>query len=163
LLLRCGNCRTGEATILDNLDDTPTSLTIGPRHENPRQLTSIAPTTTEAVAAALSGLLAIYRDEAEEPEGETSIALAFRAEGADVPTMVRGLGEALLADIDHESYDVRAAQFNGYVRTDVGYAGWGYALATEGRREGSTLTILDIEVQTSLHRTTVKMSVFRHD
>jgi hypothetical protein len=146
---------------MDTLDSSGLSLTLGQWDGGSRQLIAIASTPTEAIEIALSGLVTIYRGESGESEEETTTALAFRAEGIDVSAMVRRVAEALIDDIDHEAYDIRAVQFNGFVRTDDGFAGWGYGLATEGGLKRPGLTIADIEVKTSLHRTSVTMTVRR--
>jgi hypothetical protein len=148
---------------VDAHDNPSLPLTIGPEHGGSRRLTAFASTTIEAIAEALSGLLTIYRGEPGESNEETTAALAFRAEGADLAALVRGLGEAMLEDVDHEAYDVRAVQFNGFVRTEDGFAGWGYVLASEGGLERPSLTFTGVDVEASLHRTTVTMSVRRRD
>lgn len=56
----------------------------------------------------------------------------IRAEGAELAALFVALARALLDEVDHAEYDVRAVQFDGLVRTDDGLVGWGYALAVPG-------------------------------
>lgn len=147
---------------MNGIDNPAYSITIGDDHEGDRQLTVTGSTMNESVAGVLAGLLRIYRGEFDSigsSDDESTTALAFRAEGRDLAAMVRGLGEALVDDIEHEAYEVHAVQFNGYVRTDDGYAGWGYAFATEGGRSRPGLGLGETVVEGDLHQTTITLSI----
>jgi hypothetical protein len=91
----------------------------------------------------LSGVLAAYRGEdvAEASANGATLALPLRAEGGDPAALLATLATALLDDIDHAAYDVRAVQFDGLVRTDEGLTAWGYALAVPGGVARTRLTV----------------------
>lgn len=139
------------------------TLALEPWVNDIRLIVAQAAAPNDAIERTFEGLVQSYRDDVDGSDtgGMKTVALAFRAEGTDLESLVRGLAVALFEEIEVERYDLRSVQFNGYVRTETGFAGWGYAHAAE---EGVTLPALAVEevsVESDLHSTTVRMSVRR--
>lgn len=122
------------------------TYTLGPSHDGQRELTASGPDRVSVLSAALSGLLSALRTGVDAPVESATTALAIRAEGADIADLFAGLAAALLDEIDHHEYDVRAVQCDGVVRTDTGLAGWGYAFAAREEGRVTPLQIEDIAV-----------------
>lgn len=127
--------------------------TVSPWDDNRCQIKASAQTPNDAVDAVLNGLVRLVRgdsrdrdDAREESEEASSVAVPIRAEGADLSALLRELARELLAEIDQSRSDVRSVQFNGFVRTDDGYAGWGFVFCSEGQYRPVSLTIASGEV-----------------
>src|SRR5262249_25688195 len=124
--------------------------------------TATGATQAAALAAGLTGVLAVFRGEPESPRlaDEATTALPLWAEGGDIGRLFVALVTALVDGIDHAEYDVRAVQFDGLVRSDRGLTGWGYALAAPGGvvRQALTLeeTLVTQEAAIVMLRSTVR-------
>jgi hypothetical protein len=116
---------------------------IGPWKNGRTTVTATGPTYTAVLAAGLAGVLVAYRGDLGIPRSadEATTALPLRAEGVGVAALFAALVTALVDEVDHAEYDVRAVQFDGLVRTDEGLTGWGYALAVPGGNARTPVTL----------------------
>jgi len=123
------------------------SYELGPWQDGRTVLTATGQISASALAAGLAGLLAAIRAEiGTTEEADATTALAIRAEGAGIAEVFTGLATALLDEIEHEAYDVRAVRFDGMVRTDEGLAAWGYAMAVPGEGTPAGVAVEDVVV-----------------
>ncbi|HEY7033622.1 MAG TPA: hypothetical protein VH482_19955 [Thermomicrobiales bacterium] len=137
-------------------------VAIGPWQDGRAVVTATGPTTVAVMAAALTGVLAVYRGEPPNAEtDEATTALPLRAEAVDLASLLSALATALLDEIDHDAYDVRAVQFDGLVRTDEGLTGWGYALAVPGGVDRTPCTVEETAVTAEAGTVTLRATVRR--
>jgi hypothetical protein len=127
-------------------DERDAAYVFGPWQDDRTTLTATGPDVASALSAGLEGLFAASRGDAGTAGEEATVALAIRASGTGAAELFAGLAAALRDEIEYEDYDVGAVRFDGMVRTDEGWAGWGYALAIPGKGRPLELVVEEVDV-----------------
>jgi hypothetical protein len=144
-------------------DESTELVTITPWENHRCLVTANAPSPREAIAIALTGLVAAYHNEMV-PRSQSTLAtraLGFRAEQANLQALVRGLIEEIVDVLTEEVADLEDIQFDGLVRTDNGLAGWGYVLVRPGEPRYSPIAVVDVTANADRHQTTLSIVLGR--
>jgi hypothetical protein len=90
------------------------------------------------VEAGLQAVLNLVRDgvgHSPAPTGGQTTgesAVPIRGQGGELAALVVDLANDLLAQLDTHGFGLTDVRFDGLLRTDQGYSGWGYLLGETG-------------------------------